>query len=56
MSTLAIVSLVSLLGWLVLMLASWRSHQVSKSATLKMVLIWVGVFLAVTLVMGLITS
>jgi hypothetical protein len=55
LSTLAIVSLISLLGWLVLVLASWRSHQVSKSATIKMVLIWVGIFLGVALIMGLIT-
>lgn len=55
MSTLAIVSLISLLGWLVLVLASWRSHQVSKSATIKMALIWVGIFLGVALIMGLIT-
>lgn len=56
MNTLAIVSLISLLGWLGLMIASWRSHQVSKSATIKMILVWIGIFLGVTLVMGLITS
>lgn len=55
MSTLAVVSLISLLGWLVLMFASWRSHQVSKSATIRMVLIWIGIFLGVALIMGLIT-
>ena len=55
MSTLAIVSLISLLGWLVLVLGSWRSHQVSKSATIKMVLIWIGIFLGVALIMGMIT-
>lgn len=56
MSTLAIVSLISLLGWLILMIASWRSHQVSKSATIRMILIWIGIFFGATLVMGLITS
>lgn len=56
MSTLAIVSLVSLLGWLFLMLGSWRSQRVSASATLRIVLIWVAVFLAVTLVFGMITG
>ena len=56
MTTLALVSLISLLGWLVLMIGSWRSHRVSRSATIRMVLIWVGIFLAITVVMGLITS
>ena len=56
MSTLSIVSLISLLGWLILMVAGWRSHQVSNSATLKMILVWIGIFLGVMLLMGLITG
>ncbi|GGD75701.1 hypothetical protein [Croceicoccus mobilis] len=56
MNTLAIVSLISLLGWLILMIGTWRSHKVSQSGTIKMALVWVAIFLAVTLVMGMLTG
>lgn len=56
MNTLAIVSLLSLLGWLALMLMGWRSQRVGSSASLKMAFIWIGVFLGATLVMSLIAS
>lgn len=56
MTTLAIVSLISLLGWLILMIGTWRSQRVSQSGTIKMVLVWIAIFLAATLVMGVVTA
>ena len=56
MSTLAIISLVSMVGWLVLMIGSYRSHQVPKGTTFRNAMIWIGVFLAVAFVAGMLTG
>lgn len=44
MTTLMIVSLVSLLGWLVLMIANYRSYNVPQGKVLRQIAIWVGLF------------
>ncbi|WP_299309426.1 hypothetical protein [uncultured Croceicoccus sp.] len=44
MTALAIVSVVSLLGWLVLALSALKSHEVPKTKLLQMALLWVGLF------------
>lgn len=43
----AIVSLIAMLGWLALMVASYRSYQVNASQTIRMVLIWASIFVGV---------
>lgn len=49
MSTLAIVSLVSMLGWLALMVANYRSYSVPHAKMLKQMAIWVLLFSLVAL-------
>lgn len=44
MSTLAIVSVISMLGWLVLMIASYRSYDVPGGKALRQIAIWVALF------------
>jgi len=49
MSTLAIVSLLSMLGWLALMIANYRSYNVPHGKMLRQIAIWVGLFAMVAL-------
>ncbi|WP_156500498.1 hypothetical protein [Croceicoccus bisphenolivorans] len=49
MTTLGIVSLISMLGWLALMIANYRSYDVPHGKTLRMIAIWVGLFALVAL-------
>ncbi len=48
MSSLAWVSIISLLGWLVLATGSYRAHRVGAKRTLVMALAWAAIFLLVT--------
>ncbi|GEM_PF-1350159 len=45
MSTLAVVSIISLLGWMVLALGAYRAHRVGLRQTIVMALIWGAIFL-----------
>ena len=47
MSEGGIVSIVALVGWLILMVSSYRSYQVDASKTVKMALIWASIFVGV---------
>lgn len=47
--SLAIVSILSMLGWLVLMIANYRSYNVPHEKTLRMIAIWVVVFALVAM-------
>lgn len=47
MTGLAIVSIVSMLGWLVLMIANYRSFDVPHAKTLRTIAIWVALFAGV---------
>lgn len=49
------VSLIAMSGWLILMLAAYRSHRVNASKTIRMALIWATIFAAVTLFFTLVT-
>ena len=55
MSTLALVSIISLLGWLVLALSSYRSQQVPRGKTIKIILLWIGIFAGVSALFGALT-
>lgn len=48
MSETSVVSIVALLGWLILVIGAYRSHQVNMSKTIRMVLIWASIFAGVT--------
>lgn len=48
MSEVGIVSIIALLGWLVLMIGSYRSFQVDASKTVRMALIWASIFAGIT--------
>ena len=39
-----VVSVISLLGWLMLNLGALRSHRLGRERTLRYALIWVGIF------------
>lgn len=49
-----LVSIIAMLGWLVLMMGAYRSHQVDASKTIRMALIWASIFAAVVFVFSLI--
>lgn len=49
MTGLAIISVISMLGWLVLMIASYRSHDVPRAKTLRMIAIWVSLFAGIAI-------
>lgn len=53
MSGLSIVSVVSLVGWLVLALAAYRSHRVNTPKTIRLALIWACIFVAATFLFSL---
>ena len=44
MSDASLVSIVALVGWLVLALGAYRSHQINMSKTIRMALIWACIF------------
>ncbi|MBB3991237.1 hypothetical protein [Croceicoccus naphthovorans] len=50
MTTLAIVSLISMLGWLALMVANYRSFNVPQGKVLRQIAIWVGLFALIAIV------
>lgn len=50
MSSLALVSIISLLGWLVLALGAYRAHRIGAKQTLVMALMWGAIFLLVAAV------
>ncbi|MCB2065386.1 MAG: hypothetical protein KDE15_01950 [Erythrobacter sp.] len=54
MSDGSLVSVVALLGWLALMIASYRSYKVDTSQTVRMALIWACIFVAVAFVFSLV--
>lgn len=49
MTGLAIVSVLSMLGWLVLMIASYRSHDVPRVKTVRTIGIWVSLFAGIAI-------
>lgn len=55
MSTYAIVSIVALVGWLVLASSALASFKLGWSKTVQMALVWVAIFVGLTLLVGLIT-
>ena len=50
MTTLAIVSIVSLLGWLVLAVGNYRDYNLPKSKMLQQIAIWVGLFAIIAMI------
>jgi len=48
MSGVSLLSIVAMLGWLVLALGAYRSHQIGAKKSLVMALIWGSLFLGVT--------
>ena len=52
MTTMALVSAVSLIGWLVLALGGLRTQQLPRARLIRMALLWIGIFLAVAVVFG----
>lgn len=51
MTTLAIVSIVSMLGWLVLAVASYRSYDLPKGKMLRQIAMWVVLFTIIALML-----
>ncbi len=51
MTTLAIVSIVSMLGWLVLAVASYRSYDLPKGKMLRQIAMWVFLFTIIALIL-----
>lgn len=48
MNEASLVSIVALVGWLILALGAYRSHQVNMSKTIRMALIWGCIFAGLT--------
>lgn len=53
MNEISIVSIIALLGWLILALSAYRSHQVDASKTIRLVLIWGCIFTGIALLFSL---
>ena len=53
MSEISLVSIITLLGWLILALSAYRSHQVDVSKTIRMALIWACIFTGIAFVFTL---
>ena len=51
-----VMSLVAMTGWLVLMLAGYRSYKVNGTKTLTMALIWMAIFAFVLLVFSMVMN
>jgi len=49
-NAMAWVSIISLVGWLVLALGSYRAHQIGAGKTLVMGLAWISIFFLVAAV------
>ena len=56
MNEFQIVSLIALLGWLILMAGGLRGRGLGWSRGVKPGMIWVGIFLIVTLFVSLVTG
>ena len=54
MSDASLVSIVALVGWLVLVLGAYRSHQVNMSKTIRLALIWGCIFTGLAFVFSLV--
>jgi len=48
MSDASLVSIIALVGWLILAVGAYRSHQVNMSKTIRMALIWACIFTGLT--------
>lgn len=44
MTNMSVLSIVSMLGWLVLALSAYRSHQIGAKQTIVMALTWMAIF------------
>lgn len=51
-----LVSLVSLLGWLVLAAGAFRAHRIGAKRAIVLALVWASIFLAVAFVFSMIGS
>ena len=49
MTEMGIASIVAMLGWLVLVIAGYRSYQLGASKTIQLILIWSAIFVTVGL-------
>lgn len=47
MSSVPLVSIIAMLGWLVLALSAYRAHRVGAKQTVVIVLVWGAIFLLV---------
>lgn len=56
MSEFQIVSLVALLGWLVLVVGGLRRRRLDWSKGIRLGMIWLGIFLIVTLFVSVVTD
>lgn len=56
MNEFQIVSLIALLGWLILMAGGLRGRGLEWSKGMKLGMIWVGIFLIVTLFISLVAA
>lgn len=54
MNDAALVSIVALVGWLILVIGAYRSHQVGMSQTIRMALIWASIFTGVAFLFTLV--
>lgn len=50
MTTLAMVSLVSMLGWLILVVANYRSYNLPRAKMLRQIAMWVALFAIIAMV------
>lgn len=50
MTMLAVLSVVSLLGWLALVIAGYRSYNLPRAKMFRQIAIWVSVFALIALV------
>jgi hypothetical protein len=54
MNDIGWVHIVALAGWLVLAAGAYASYRMSWSETIRLVLIWAGIFVAVGLLLSLV--
>ena len=56
MNEAATVQIIALTGWLILVGSALASHRLNWSKALKMVLVWMAIFLSVFLVFSLVRA